>query len=53
MGSLLWFSKMLLKIMKPFAKIAIFKALVDALMEVLGGEEGGEENPTDPAVPEL
>ena len=50
--ALLWFAKMLLKILKPFAKIAIIEALIGAL-ENMGEEPADDpvENPTDPANP--
>lgn len=50
MGALLWFAKMLLKILKPFAKIAIIEALIGALTTVAEEQLGGED-PTDPANP--
>lgn len=31
MGALLWVAKMLLKVMKPFVKIAIIESLIEAL----------------------
>ena len=48
MGALLWFAKMLLKILKPFAKLAIIEALIGALQNM--GDQTAEE-PTDPANP--
>ena len=43
MGALLWVAKMLLKVMKPFVKIAIMESLLEALMGVIGEEEGETE----------
>ena len=46
MGALLWVAKMLLKVMKPFVKIA----LIESLVEVLMGYIGNAEDPTDDPV---
>lgn len=45
MGALLWFAKMLLKVLKPFAKVAIIQALLEAIGNVTEepGEDAGEE----------
>ncbi len=45
-----WFIKMFLKILKPFAKIGIFVALIQQLQEMLEGKS--DEESTDAAVPE-
>ena len=47
MGALLWVAKMLLKVMKPFIKIAIMESLFEALMGVIGEEEGEGEGETE------
>ena len=36
MGALLWFAKMLLKVMKPFLSIALMESLKDALEQYFG-----------------
>jgi hypothetical protein len=46
-----WFLKMFLKILKPFAKIGIFMALIQQIEEMLKGSSDEEES-TDAAVPE-
>ena len=43
-----WILKMLLKVMKPFAKIMIFQAIVSSLMEAVGEDETAEEPIIDP-----
>lgn len=49
-----WFSKMLLKILKPLAKFAIIAGLISALMDLFGGsEEEPGEDATDAANPEV
>ena len=40
MGVLFWFAKMFLKVLKPFVKIAIIESLIEALMGVVGEEDG-------------
>lgn len=47
MGALLWFAKMLLKILKPFAKLAILEALFGALEEYTKGTEEVSEEPSE------
>ena len=48
MGALLWFAKMLLKILKPFAKAAIIEALLEAINGVMEEPaEEGEESSTE------
>lgn len=47
MGAILWVLKMLLKVMKPFAKIAIIESLIEALMGTIGEEDA--ETPSDAA----
>ncbi len=48
MGTILWFVKMCAKVMKPFVKIAIIEALLEALMGYFGGDEEAEDaTPTD------
>ena len=44
MGAILWVLKMLLKVMKPFVKIAIIESLFEAIMGMVGGEDA---TPTD------
>ncbi len=39
MGGILWIAKMLLKVLKPFVKIAIIESLLEALMGVIGEED--------------
>ena len=46
MGALIWVAKMLLKVMKPFLKIAIMESLIEALTEFITNAEtpaGDEE----------
>ena len=43
MGGILWIAKMVLKIFKPFIKIAIMESLMEALM----GAMGEKTTPTD------
>ena len=45
MGALLWVVKMLLKVMKPFVKLALLEALVGALES--DGETTEETEETD------
>ena len=45
MGVLFWFLKMFAKVLKPFAKIAIIEALMEALMGTL--EEDDAVTSTD------
>lgn len=47
-----WFLKMFLKILKPFGKIGIMLVIIKAIEDMLKGENGGNEDNTDPAVPE-
>ena len=47
-----WIIKMLLKIMKPFAKIMIWQAIFDYLGTALEEEETTSEEPTEAAVEE-
>ena len=43
-----WIAKMMLKVMKPFIKMAIFSAILEALTGMLAGEpEEGETEPVD------
>ena len=46
MGAILWVLKMVLKVLKPFAKIAIIESLIEALMGTVGEEDA---TPTDAA----
>ena len=43
MGAIFWVLKMLLKVMKPFAKIAIMESIIEAIMGIVGEET----TPTD------
>lgn len=45
-----WILKMLLKVFKPFAKIAIIGALFQALLGALGGEDTDEDADTETPV---
>ena len=45
MGAIFWVLKMVLKVLKPFAKIAIIESLIEALMGSLGEDEA--TTPTD------
>lgn len=47
-----WFLKMFLKILKPFGKIGFMLVIIKAIEDMLKGENGGNEDNTDPAVPE-
>lgn len=48
MGTLMWFAKMLLKILKPFAKIALTQALYEAIKQYVSEEETTVDDPTEP-----
>ena len=45
MGALLWVAKMLLKVMKPFLKIAIIEGLIEALTEFIANQEEPASEP--------
>lgn len=47
-----WFLKMLLKILKPFGKAGIMLVIIKAIEDMINGDNGGDEDNTDPAVPE-
>lgn len=46
MGALLWVAKMLLKVMKPFVKIALIESLIEALTGYINDAGAVEEEET-------
>lgn len=49
MGAIFWVLKMVLKVLKPFAKIAIIESLIEALMGSLGEDTDATQTDAAPA----